>query len=70
MNVSNNLVKHIIMLHIATTRGVVTPIGAVVTAMTGVKKRLRGQGMFLVSVKVVKDSFQKRSRCNSGWSNF
>ena len=29
----------------------VTPIGAVVTAATGVKKRSRGQGPFLVSVK-------------------
>ena len=29
----------------------VIPIGAVVTAATGVKKRSRGQGMFLVSVK-------------------
>ena len=33
------------------TQGVVTPIGAVVTAATGVKKRSRGQGLFLVSVK-------------------
>ena len=32
-------------------QGVVTPIGAVVTAATGVKKRSRGQGLFLVSVK-------------------
>ena len=32
-------------------QGVVTPIGAVVTAATGVKKWSRGQGMFLVSVK-------------------
>ena len=30
---------------------VVTPIGAVVTAATGVKKWSRGQGLFLVSVK-------------------
>ena len=29
----------------------VIPIGAVVTAATGVKKRSRGQGLFLVSVK-------------------
>ena len=29
----------------------VIPIGAVVTAVTGVKKRSRGQGLFLVSVK-------------------
>ena len=56
---SNNLVKHIIMQHIATARRVVTPIGTVVTAATGVKKRLKGQGLFLVLVKVVKDSFQK-----------
>ena len=32
-------------------QGVVTPIGAVVTAVTGVKKWSRGQGLFLVSVK-------------------
>ena len=32
-------------------QGVVTPIGAVVTAATGVKKRSRGQGLFSVSVK-------------------
>ena len=32
-------------------QGVVTPIGAVVTAATGVKKRSRGQGLFLVLVK-------------------
>ena len=32
-------------------QGVVIPIGAVVTAATGVKKRSRGQGLFLVSVK-------------------
>ena len=32
-------------------QGVVTPIGPVVTAATGVKKRSRGQGLFLVSVK-------------------
>ena len=31
-------------------QGVVTPIGAVVTAATGVKKRSRDQGLFLVSV--------------------
>ena len=29
----------------------VIPIGAIVTAATGVKKRSRGQGLFLVSVK-------------------
>ena len=29
----------------------VIPIGALVTAATGVKKRSRGQGLFLVSVK-------------------
>ena len=29
----------------------VIPIGAVVTAATGVKKRSRGQGLFSVSVK-------------------
>ena len=33
------------------SQGVVIPIGAVVTAATGVKKRSRGQGLFLVSVK-------------------
>ena len=33
------------------TQGVVIPIGAVVTAATGVKKQSRGQGLFLVSVK-------------------
>ena len=33
------------------TQGVVTPIGAVVTAATEVKKQSRGQGLFLVSVK-------------------
>ena len=32
-------------------QGVVIPIGAVVTATTGVKKRSRGQGLFLVLVK-------------------
>ena len=32
-------------------QGVVIPIDAVVTAATGVKKRSRGQGLFLVSVK-------------------
>ena len=32
-------------------QGVVIPIGAVVTAATRVKKRSRGQGLFLVSVK-------------------
>ena len=32
-------------------QGVVIPIGAVVTASTEVKKRSRGQGLFLVSVK-------------------
>ena len=32
-------------------QGVVIPIGAVVTAATGVKKQSRGQGLFLVSVK-------------------
>ena len=32
-------------------QGVVIPIGAVVTAATGVKKWSRGQGLFLVSVK-------------------
>ena len=32
-------------------QGVVIPIGAVVTAATGVKKRSRAQGLFLVSVK-------------------
>ena len=32
-------------------QGVVTPIGAIVTAATGVKKRSRGQGLFLMSVK-------------------
>ena len=30
---------------------VVTPIDAIVTAATGVKKRLRGQRLFLVTVK-------------------
>ena len=33
------------------SQGVVIPIGAIVTAVTGVKKRSRGQGLFLVSVK-------------------
>ena len=32
-------------------QGVVIPIGAIVTAATRVKKRSRGQGLFLVSVK-------------------
>ena len=32
-------------------QGVVIPISAIVTAATGVKKRSRGQGLFLVSVK-------------------
>ena len=32
-------------------QGVVIPIGAVVTAATGVKKHSRRQGLFLVSVK-------------------
>ena len=32
-------------------QGVVIPISAVVTAATGVKKRSRGQGLFMVSVK-------------------
>ena len=32
-------------------QGVVIPIGAVITAATGVKKQSRGQGLFLVSVK-------------------
>ena len=32
-------------------QGVVIPIGAIVTAATGVKKRSRGQGLFWVSVK-------------------
>ena len=32
-------------------QGVIIPIGAVVTVATGVKKRSRGQGLFLVSVK-------------------
>ena len=34
-----------------TKQGVVIPIGAVVMAATRVKKRSRGQGLFLVSVK-------------------
>ena len=33
------------------TQGVVIPIGAIVTAATGVKKQSRGQGLFFVSVK-------------------
>ena len=36
-------------------QGVVIPIGVVVTAATGVEKRSRAQGLFLVSVK---DNFQ------------
>ena len=35
-------------------QGVVIPIGTVVTAATGIKKRSRGQGLFLVSVTAVK----------------
>ena len=36
----------------------VIPIGAVVTAVTGVKKRSRGQGLFLVSVKQSRTIFK------------
>ena len=36
-------------------QGVVTPIDDVVTAATGIKKRSRGQRLFLAAVK---DSFQ------------
>ena len=36
----------------------VIPIGAVVTAATGVKKRSRGQGLFLVSVKQSRTIFK------------
>ena len=58
---------------------VVTPIAAVVTAGTGVKKRSRsgqeavkgsrGQGLFLVSVKWSRQLLNSvtQSRCNSGW---
>ena len=51
-------------------QGVVTPIGAVVAAKTGVKKWSKGQGMFPVSVKRSRQNFTsvKRSRCNSGRS--
>ena len=37
--------------HAVMPQGVVIPIGAVVTAVTEVKKWSRGQGLFLVSVK-------------------
>ena len=53
-------------------QGVVTPIDAVVTAATGVKKRSRGQRVFLATVKrsrTISNSV-KRSRCNSGCSIF
>ena len=36
---------------LALEQGVVIPIGAIVMAVTGVKKQSRGQGLFLVSVK-------------------
>ena len=39
-------------------QGVVIPIGAVVTAATGVKKRSRGQGLFLVSVRQSRTIFK------------
>ena len=41
-----------------TWQGVVIPIGAVVTAVTGVKKRSRGQGLFLASVKQSRTIFK------------
>ena len=44
--------------HHTKLQGVVIPIGAVVTAVTGVKKRSRGQGLFLVSVKRSKTIFK------------
>ena len=40
------------------TQGVVIPYTAVVTAKTGVKKRSRGQVVFLVAVKRSKTSFK------------
>ena len=51
-------------------QGVVTPIGTVVTAKTGVKKWSKGQRMFPVSVKQSRQNFTsvERSRCNSGRS--
>ena len=44
-------------------QGVVIPIGAVVTAATGVKKQSRSQGLFLVSVKRSRTIFKL---CNNG----
>ena len=45
------MIDWLTVCHAPETQGVVIPIGAVVTAATGVKKRSRGQGLFLVSVK-------------------
>ena len=47
-------------LYLSATQGVVIPIGAVVTAATGVKKRSRDQGLFLVSVKQSRTILQTR----------
>ena len=44
-------------------QGVVLPIGAVVTAATGVKKRSRGQGLFWVSVKRSRTIFKLGNSC-------
>ena len=47
-------------------QGVVIPIGAIVTTATRVKKRSRGQGLFLVSVKRSRTIFKLG---NSGQDN-